>query len=245
MSKELPPQRSAARTTAVRSRKRVRPLDEEQAARVRILANASTVWIVDPAVSREFIRERQERGIDKWDEVWDGVYVVPPLANNPHQDLALDLATVLHGVIKGEGLGRVQAGANVSDRRQGWDKNFRAPDVVVVLNGGRAVDCTTHWMGGPDFLIEIQSPNDDTDEKIPFYSSLRVRELLIIHRDTRQLRLYRHDGRNLVLVTPSDFEGQQWLVSEVVPLAFRRSGRRSGARTEVRRTDGRPAAWTV
>jgi len=100
-------------------------------------------------------------------------------------------------------------------------------------------------MGGPDFLVEIQSPNDDTDEKIPFYSTVRVRELLILHRDTRQPRLYRYDGQELVLVAPSEFEGQQWLVSEVVPLAFRRSGRRSGARTKVCRTDGRPGAWAV
>ena len=43
-------------------------------------------------------------------------------------------------------------------------------------------------MGGPDFLVEVQSPHDDTEVKIPFYSELQVRELLIIHRDTRALR---------------------------------------------------------
>jgi len=117
MSKELPPQRSAARTTAVRSRKRVAPLDGEQAARVRILANASTVWIVDPIVSRAFIRERQERGIDKWDEVWDGVYVVPPLANNPHQNLVGTLQVIVFQVIQQEGLWSVFPGSNVSGRR--------------------------------------------------------------------------------------------------------------------------------
>ena len=53
------------------------------------------------------LRERQKRGIDKYDEVWDGVYVMPPLANNPHQDLVLDLCVILHHVITQERRGRL------------------------------------------------------------------------------------------------------------------------------------------
>jgi hypothetical protein len=223
---------------------RVAP-DEEAATKARILEKVSEVRILDPGLSREWIRQRQERGIDRYDEVWEGVYVVPALPSNPHQDLVLALSVILHGVIVTEGRGRVQAGANVSDRRSGWDHNFRGPDVVVVLKSGRAIDCTTHWFGGPDFLTEIQSPGDDTDEKIPFYSKIQVRELLIIHRDTRQLRLYRHDGQQLVPVEPSAWAGGKWLVSEVVPLAFRRRVVRGQPKTEVRRTDGTPGNWIV
>ena len=100
-------------------------------------------------------------------------------------------------------------------------------------------------MGGPDFLVEIRSPGDDTDKKLPFYSQIKVRELLVIHRETRELRLYRHDGQQLVLVKPADFQGKKWLVSEVVPLAFRRKVYRSGPLTEVQRTDGQPGNWIV
>jgi Uma2 family endonuclease len=200
--------------------------------------------IREPGIIRQLIQERQERGIDKYDEVWDGVYVMPALPTNPHQGVVLDLSVILHQVIVQEGRGRVLAGANVSDRRRNWERNFRGPDIVVVLNGSRAVDCITHWLGGPDFLVEVQSPRDDTDEKIPFYSAIQVRELLIVHRDTRVLRLYRHDGQQLVLVEPADLQGKDWLASAVVPLAFRRTGRRRG-RTEVRRTDGAPGHWTV
>jgi Uma2 family endonuclease len=194
---------------------------------------------------RSFIQDRRERDIDKYDEVWDGVYVVPPLANLPHQDLATALAAILYTLITLEGRGRVQAGANVSDRRAGWKRNYRDPDIVVVLNEGRAVDCYTHWLEGPDFLVEVQSPGDETDEKIPFYSQIRVRELLIIHRDTRQLRLYRHDGQQLVPVGPSAYQGGKWLVSAVVSLAFRRRVVRRTPFTEVQRTDGIPGGWTV
>jgi hypothetical protein len=205
----------------------------------------SPVRILDPDLAHEYIRERQRREIDQYDEVWEGVYVVPALANLPHQDLVLALAAIFHNVITLERRGRVQAGANVSDRRAGWEHNFRAPDIVAVLNEGRAIDCQTHWFGGPDFLVEIQSPRDATDAKIPFYSQIQVQELLIIHRDTRQMRLSRHNGQELVPVTPSDFQGGKWLVSNVVPLAFRRKGRRTRALTEVQRTDGQPGSWTV
>jgi Uma2 family endonuclease len=245
MAKAQPHQPGSSRQTAAPARKRGAKLDGEAAAKARILASTTEMRILEPAIIRELIRDRQQRGIDKYDEVWDGVYVMPPLANNPHQRLVMDSTVILYQVITQEGRGQVLPGANVSDRRHHWDKNFRGPDVVVVLDDSRAVDCTTHWMGGPDFLIEIQSPGDDTDAKLPFYSAVQVRELLIIHRDTRVLRFYRHDGQQLAPVGPVKVEGKEWLTSAVVPLAFRRSGRRRNPRTEVRRTDETPGHWTV
>lgn len=192
---------------------------------------------------QRIIRERQKLGIDKYDEVWDGVYVMPPLANNPHQKLVGFLTPIYHDVVHPDG--QVFPGANVSDRRDHWEKNFRCPDVVVVLPGGLAIDCGTHWLGGPDFLTEIKSPGDDTEEKIPFYSQVKVRELLIIGRDSRALRLLRHNGRELVDVQPTSFKGKPWLVSEVLPLAFRQIVHQGQARTEIRRTDRVAGKWIV
>jgi Uma2 family endonuclease len=147
--------------------------------------------ILDEEIADELIRERRKKGHDDLDEVWDGVYVVSPLANNPHQTLATRLARILGTVVEDAGLGLVQCGANVSDRAgQDWVENYRVPDVVVALNDTRATDCGTHYCGGPDFLIEVQSPGDETDAKTPFYSRIGVRELPIVHRDTRRLRLY-------------------------------------------------------
>ena len=34
----------------------------------------------------------------------------------------------------------------------------------------RAKNCRTHWLGGPDFAVEIVSEDDRTRDKIPFYS---------------------------------------------------------------------------
>jgi Putative restriction endonuclease len=199
----------------------------------------------DKELIREFIQERHERGIDRFDEVWEGVYIVPPLATIRHQRLSTALTVILYNVMTLEGKADVQGGANVSDRRLGWKRKFRAPDVVLVLTSSRAIDCNTHWMGGPDFLIEVQTPGDETEEKIPFYSQLGVQELLIVHRDTRHLRLYRHNGQKLVQVKPSDFQGGKWLVSTIVPLAFRRRILRNEPVTEVQRTDASPGNWIV
>jgi Uma2 family endonuclease len=202
--------------------------------------------VLDQDVCEEIIQQRKKLGIDRKDEVWDGVYIIMPDPTIDHQRIVKRLTNILTEVVDDEGRGEAFLGTNVSDRREGWDKNFRAPDIVVVLEGGRAEDCRTQWLGGPDLLVEVQSPGDETDAKIPFYARIGVRELLIVHRDTRQLRLFRHDGTDLAPVESSDVHGKKWLVSAVVPLAFRRrAARGEGPRTEVRRTDATPGQWVV
>ena len=203
------------------------------------------VLVKDADLADELIQERKRTGANRYDEVWEGMYVMPSMPNNAHQLLVGDLGDVFSEVVKKARLGQSYPGANVSDRRKGWEYNHRVPDLLVVLKNSRAIDCDTHFCGGPDFLVEIQSPGDDTEEKVPFYGKIGVRELLIIHRDKRTLRLLRLEGEELRLVKPSTLEGKDWLVSAVLPLAFRRSVSQGIPRTEVRRTDGKPGRWVV
>src|SRR5262249_52153189 len=198
---------------------------------------------IDPA--DELIRERRRKGADRYDEVWDRVYVMPSMPSLAHQELVHDLGTVFNEVVKRPGLGKVYPGVNVSDRGADWKENYRVPDLVIVLKNSRAISHSTHIQGGPDFLVEIESPGDDSEEKVPFYGQLGVRELLLIHRDKRTLRLLRLEGHELVLVPASTLEGKRWLVSAVFPLAFRRRIQGGKPVTEVRRTDGTPVLWTV
>jgi Uma2 family endonuclease len=90
--------------------------------------------IRDDDVSQELIAERRARGLDRWDEVWDGVYVVMTQPTDEHQLLVGELDFVLRTVIQHRGLGQVRPGVNVSDRRRNWKENYRCPDVVVYLN---------------------------------------------------------------------------------------------------------------
>jgi len=204
----------------------------------------SRLMILDEAVSEDLIRERQRLGNDRYDEVWDGVSVMPAMPNNAHQTLVHKLPHVFDAVVR-EDDGVIQPGANVSDRDVDWSSNYRIPDILVALVGGRAIDRGTHWQGGLDFLVEIESPGDDTADKIPFYAQIRVREVLVIHRDSRELTLLRLRGDELVEVEPTKMDGQLWLCSEVAPLAFRRLTVKRRPRTAVRHTDGEAGNWTV
>src|SRR5437899_6958130 len=71
--------------------------------------------ILDQDLIQEFIQERRDRGIDQFDEVWEGVYIVPPLATNPHQGMVAALTSIGFIVITLEGRGQAYPGANVSD----------------------------------------------------------------------------------------------------------------------------------
>ncbi len=198
-----------------------------------------------PGLVGQLVAERKRLGIDRYDEVWEGMYVMPSMPNNAHQRLVGDLDDVFREVSNKEGRGHSYPGANVSDRRKGWEHNYRVPEVLVVLSDSRAVDCGTHFCGGPDFVVEVESPGDDTEEKVLFYGKIGVRELLIIHRDKRSLRLLRLEGGELVEVRPSALEGKEWLVSAVLPLAFRRTASKGVVQTQVRRTDGKSGQWAV
>jgi Uma2 family endonuclease len=175
------------------------------------------VLVKDADRADDLIAERRRLGADRYDEMWNGIYVLQPTPILWQQELVSELGAIFGEVVKRPGPGHVYLGANVSDRRKGWEYNYRVPDLVVILNNSRAVDCRTHFQGGPDFLVEIQSPGDDTEEKVPFYGKIGVRELLIIHRDKRTLRLLRLEGEELVLVRPTILEGKEWLVSAVLP----------------------------
>src|SRR5215217_3751297 len=104
------------------------------------------LMVLDPVEERRIKAEREASGLDRYDEVWEGTYMMAPLANNEHQDLQSDLVYAIRACVP-RGAGRVHGGANVSDREETWKENYRIPDVVVVLPGSVARDCDTHWCG--------------------------------------------------------------------------------------------------
>jgi len=182
--------------------------------------------IRDRELAEELIAERRARGADHHDEVWEGVYMMSPLADFEHQFIVGRLQTILDTVIGLPGLGVVVPGVNVSDRQRGWKKNYRCPDVVVRLEGGRAEIRATYWVGGPDFLVEVVSPDDQTYEKLPFYESIGTREVLVIDRKPWSLVLYQQvDGKLLEAgrgtVDNDTVDNGKVQVSPVIPVTFR------------------------
>ena len=160
--------------------------------------------ILNPDFANRTFKEHRASGNDRWDEVWDGVYILMPNPNIEHQEIATRFAMALGPVIEWPGLGSVFQGVNVSDRADDWTKNYRCPDVAVYLAGNPASARESHWLGGPDFAIEIISPYDRSREKLDFYASVGVRELLLIDRDPWTLELFHlHDGKMTLTGTSS------------------------------------------
>lgn len=64
------------------------------------------MFITDPLTIDQVKAQRAETGADKHDEVWDGVYVVSPLANNEQQEIAFRLGAVFLSVLDENPKGR-------------------------------------------------------------------------------------------------------------------------------------------
>lgn len=193
---------------------------------------------------QQVIADRRARGIDQYDEVWEGVYVVPPLANIEHQGVATGLAAVFYVSVQMPVLGEVFGGINVSDRDEDWKSNYRIPDVAVVLRGCRAVHRITHWVGGPNFLVEVGSEGDQRHDKLPFYETIGVEEVLIVNRDPWSLELYRLTNGKFALIGTSDLTKQAVLESSCLPLSFQLQPGSTRPLIRVRSKDGK-LCWDV
>lgn len=200
--------------------------------------------INDPDLQRRLIAHRRRTGADRYDEVWEGVYMMAPEANLEHQDLATGIATVIRIVVQWPGHGSVYQGVNVSDRREGWKQNYRVPDVAAFLNGTTAVKCKTVWVGGPDFAVGIISPFDRTREKLDFYAKVGTRELLVIDRQPWTLELYRLQHGALVEVGRSTLERPDRLASQAVPLSWQLIEGSERPQIEILHSDG-AQHWVV
>ena len=131
---------------------------------------------------KHWLDERRRHGLDKRDEVWDGVLHMVPQPGSSHMILSRDLLFVLVPVAA----------------RHGWevlfetsfysaDDNYRVPDLVIFDRSN------VSWRGidhHAEIAIEILSPNDESREKFPFYAARGVREVWLIEPTTRVAEIY-------------------------------------------------------
>ena len=178
------------------------------------------VMIYDPQLEQEIRTARDKCDAGRRDEVWDGVLVVPPQANNEHQRIVSRVTSAFSAVVDWDAGDQVLPGANVSDRDADWMENYRDPDVVVYLASNKAKDRNTHWVGGPDLAVEIRSRGEDPRLKLDFYAKVKTREVLIVDRDPWSVELYQLRRGKLVSVGKSDPATAAVLTSGVLPLTF-------------------------
>ena len=175
----------------------------------------------DPALEARIIQDRRKRQIDRYDEVWDGVYVVSPITDIEHSELVATIGTALILGVPKSKVNKIYMGVNVSDRNDDWEQNYRCPDVVVFLKGCSAEDRDTHYYGGPDFAVEIVNRHDRSRQKFDFYAKVNTRELLIVDRYPWALELYRLNASQAYdIVGRSSLEQPEILESRVLPLTF-------------------------
>jgi Uma2 family endonuclease len=150
-------------------------------------------------VPPELLEERRRLGLDRWDEVWEGVLHMTPPPAEEHGNLHSCLDGVIGQLVRKAKRGRLMVGPGV--RRPGTAlEDYRVPDLAFVA-AERVSIISGGWIEGPpDVVVEVRSPGDETYEKMAWYARLGVRELLVVDRDTVRLELYRLAGESYVAV---------------------------------------------
>jgi Uma2 family endonuclease len=177
--------------------------------------------VLDPRQSERLQAERQARGLDGYDEVWDGVYVMAPSPNDEHQQVSIRLARPFLEVVEDAELGIVRPCVNLAIDPNEWQHNYRIPDLAVFLNGSAAVCHDSFWSGPPDFIVEIVSPFDKTREKLAFYAQLGTREVLIVDRAPWKLELFKIENQLAAPVQTVLPDDGNWIESAALPIRLR------------------------
>jgi Uma2 family endonuclease len=178
-------------------------------------------------VPEHILEWRRRTGADQWDEMWEGVLHMAPSPNRDHQDFELALAIWLKLNWARPNGCRVYTRINVAEPGM-WPDNFRIPDIVLLTPERFHIDCNEYFNGGPDAVVEIHSPGDETYEKFPFYAAVGVREVLVIDRDTKEPELHELVGSEFRLCEP----GQDgWIKSAATGIELRGA---TGDKLEIR-----------
>ena len=160
---------------------------------------------------------RRQTGADRYDECWDGVLHMAPSPNRDHQKLEFGLERALEELWSSRGRDLVCHQLNVA-RPGRWPSDFRIPDLLMLAANRRDRDRNEYVDGGPNVVIEIESPGDETRAKLGFYAEIDVREVWIVERDTRRVEVLRLAEDGYAAVT-NDAEG--WLASAETGLELR------------------------
>lgn len=149
-------------------------------------------------VPQALLAEREAKGIDVFDEVWEGVLhmVSPPLSE--HQNIAGELYVLLHRAARARDL---VARYEIGFLRAADD--YRKPDLAVF----RPEHQTREGLSAAGLVIEIRSPRDETDLKIPWYAARGVAEIVAISQKSRAVELYAGRDGKAIPVPPDDDGG--------------------------------------
>jgi Uma2 family endonuclease len=129
-----------------------------------------------PAEIEAILERRRRAGADRRDEVWEGVLHMAPAPLRRHAELQAQIVRLLGVPADSAGLRTVGA------FNLGHEGDYRVPDAALLEPGPDALYVTTAAL-----VVEILSPGDESWEKLPFYASRQVDELLIVDPQKRSV----------------------------------------------------------
>jgi len=148
-------------------------------------------------VPQSLLEDRRRKGHDVFDEMWEGVLHMVPAPSSRHQRLEYKLESALEPAVEARGFvilhetGLYRPGTGNDD--------YRIPDLIVADASAiraRGVE------GRVELAVEIRSPNDETYDKLDFYSEVGVQELLVIDLDPLSVELFELTDNGLIAVPP-------------------------------------------
>jgi hypothetical protein len=122
------------------------------------------------------IARRQSLGLDTHDEVWMGEYHMAPATHSSHGWLDDQLAVLLQPLAQAAGL------RGTGPFNLGHPEDYRVPDRGLHRTPPNAV-----WLSTAALVVEIESPHDETWEKLDFYANQGVDEVLIASAERRSV----------------------------------------------------------
>lgn len=152
--------------------------------------------VLDPAAPElEAMKARRRRaGLDRLDEVWEGVLHMVPAPSYEHAVISQQLAVLLDAPARAAGLVPAMGEFNLGES----EHDFRVPDGGLHRPGASGT-----WLPTAALVVEIVSPGDESWEKLPFYAAHEVDEVLIADPAERSVRWLARSGEGYAEVERS------------------------------------------
>jgi len=124
-----------------------------------------------PPELEALLERRRQAGVDRLDEVWQGVLHMVPGPNVEHSFISQQLAVLLDAPARGAGLLPGMGEFNLGES----EHDFRVPDGGLHRPGAAGV-----WLHTAALVVEILSAADESWQKLPFYAEHHVDEVLLV-----------------------------------------------------------------
>jgi len=124
----------------------------------------------------EVLERRRRSGLDRLDEVWEGVLHLVPAPRGEDAYVKQQLAEILDRPARAEGLVPAMGSFNLGES----EHDYRVPDGAIHRERPHGV-----WLATAAIVVEVVSPGDESWEKLPFYARHGVDEILLVDPQER------------------------------------------------------------